>query len=109
MIAEATTTAREALPATPRAAGRPVMCEVVNPCPELGSAERGGGGMNMGGVAGESASGDGEDEEEYGDKRGVNDEGQDGGVGESEYRWARGRRRRESEAKEIDNGGVTET
>ncbi|KAJ7166266.1 hypothetical protein C8R46DRAFT_1035532 [Mycena filopes] len=49
-----------------------------------------GGRINMGGVAGESASGDGEDEKEYGGKRGVNDEGQDGGVGESEHRRRRG-------------------
>ncbi|KAJ7182099.1 hypothetical protein C8R46DRAFT_1027905 [Mycena filopes] len=36
------------------------------------------------------ASGDGEDEEEYGGERDVNDEGQYGGVGESEHRWRRG-------------------
>ncbi|KAJ7127348.1 hypothetical protein C8R46DRAFT_1049781 [Mycena filopes] len=42
-------------------------------------------GINMGGVAGELASGDREDEKEYGDERDVNNEGQDKGVGESEH------------------------
>ncbi|KAJ7148893.1 hypothetical protein C8R46DRAFT_1044562 [Mycena filopes] len=49
-----------------------------------------GGGIDMGRVAGESACGDGEDEEEYGDKRGVNDEGRGESVDESEHCGRRG-------------------
>ncbi|KAJ7182036.1 hypothetical protein C8R46DRAFT_1027840 [Mycena filopes] len=66
------------------------MCEVVNPCPELGREGSEGGGIYMGRVAGESASDDEENEEQYGDNRGVDDEGQDGGVDESEHRGRRG-------------------